>query len=84
MVRALPYNRLSFVQSASVARQTGLAGYVAYGESRAVQPVELRAVRFNYAAGGTSFMCCGQQEALPYNRFSFVQSASVLRRAERA
>ena len=79
------------MQTASVAWQTELAGYAAYGESLAVQAVELRAAasalrraeraecaadgesfavqpvvfradRFDYAAGGSSWMRIGQQE----------------------
>ena len=53
--RALPYNWLCFVQSASVLQQAELAECAADGKSLAVQLVDLRAVRFGFAADGTSW-----------------------------
>ncbi len=109
----LPCKRLRFVQPALIMRQVEQAGEHRPARGLAVQAVVFRAVRFDYAAGGSSWMRSGRLElcratacvsysplrlygglnalnvqrtarALPYNWLSFVQSALIMRRAERA
>ena len=58
---ALPYKRLSFVQSALIMRRAERAECVADGKSLAVQTVDFHAVRLGFAASGTSLMCSGRQ-----------------------
>ena len=56
-------NQLCVVQSASVLRRAELARCAADSKSFAVQPIELCAVRFGFAAGRTDWMRSGRQEA---------------------
>ncbi len=82
--RALPYKRLVFVQSASVSQRAERTECAADGKSFAVQPVVFHAVRFGYAAGGTSFMCSRRQERcrasgeLRADRFGFASGGTSL------